>query len=154
VVLFASGILTIGRELNSNGEYRLYGDDSIAAAAYVRENAPSDALVITGTQHTNAIAALSGRNIYVGAATFLYYHGLDYVGRQEQVKQIYEDPAGSLDLLNEIGADYILISSYERGDYGVAADAFEEWFPVAFRQGEVTLYAVSERARAAMAEGA
>jgi hypothetical protein len=38
----------------------------------VRENAPSDALVITGTQHTNAIAALSGRNIYVGAATFLY----------------------------------------------------------------------------------
>ena len=44
VALFASGVLTVGRELNSNCEYRLYADDEIAAAEYLRQTAPADAL--------------------------------------------------------------------------------------------------------------
>ncbi|MGI5877885.1 MAG: hypothetical protein ACOX7W_04690 [Christensenellales bacterium] len=150
VALFASGVLTVGRELNSNCEYRLYADDEIAAAEYLRQTAPADALIVTSDQHTNAIASLSGRNIYVGTEIFLFYHGLNYAERRQQVEAIYRDPEGSAALLAQIGADYVLISDYERYGFGIREGAFDSAYPIAFRQGNVTLYAVSPRAQSAM----
>lgn len=148
VLLFASGVLSVGREIRSGGEYQLYDNDAVAAAGYLADTAPADALIVTGDQHTNAISSLSGRNVYVGSATFLYYHGLDYERRQQLVAEIYADPAGAGEALRRIGADYIQVSRYESGQFGVALDGFDGIYPVAFRRGQVTLYAVSDRARA------
>jgi hypothetical protein len=143
VLLFTSGLLTLARELVSGGQYLLYGNDYVAASEYVKEHTEPDALFITGKQHLNPIAALAGRNIWVGSPSYLYYHGFDTEARNDQVTAIYTDTETALTLPAELGASYILVTDYERGNYPGCDDRLRECYPVFFRQGSVTIYSVT-----------
>ena len=147
-VLFTSGTLTIGREIKSNGRYRLYSQNQIECAEAVDESTAADALFITGHQHLNEIAALAGRNIYAGSTIYVYFHGLDYTGRYEQIKNIYEDASLAPSILEEIGADYIYVSSYEYNAYDVNTDLFA-MYPVVYSELDISILAVSEKAKEA-----
>ncbi|MBN2879851.1 MAG: hypothetical protein JXN65_09505 [Clostridia bacterium] len=147
-VLFASGTLTIGRELVSNREYRQFSVVQAECAEVVESSTPADALFITGHQHLNEISSLAGRNIYAGSTLYVHFHGLNYSGRYAQTKQIYEDAEAADSILKEIGADYIYISSYERFDFLVDAKLYE-MYPIVYNEFDITILAVSDRAIAA-----
>ena len=146
----ASGVLTIGREVVS--DYQLFSADEAGAAAYIDANAPADALVLTGDQHNNAVAALAGRHIVCGTGSYLYYHGIDYSEQQWDERQMLEAPDTHADLFAKYGVDYAYISSHER--YNFEAD--EEWFEangaLVFQAGDVSVYALSDRAKALAGE--
>ena len=152
VVLFASAGLTIGREMTSGGEYLLYDRYAIEAAGYIREETPPDAVFATWDQHLNPVSALAGRNIYVGSAAFLYFHGIDYGSRQEEMRRIYTDGEAMRSLPRELGIDYIYVSSYERGQFALNGDWFSDAYPLAFANDDIQIYAVSDRALDAMGE--
>ena len=59
-----------------------------AAARWIEENTPADAVFLTGNQHNNAVAALTGRDIVCGTGSYLYFHGIDY-SRQQAAEQNY-----------------------------------------------------------------
>ena len=145
IVLFLSGTLTIGREIYSNGQYRQYSQSQVECAQSVDESTLSDALFITGHQHLNEIAALAGRNIYAGSTIYVFFHGLDYTARYEQIAKIYEDALAAPALLEEIGADYIYISSYERNDFLLDYDLYD-YYPLVYSSGNIDILAVSARA--------
>ena len=117
-----SGTLSIGREVVSN--YMLFGQNEVQAAAFIDENLPMDAVILTGDQHNNAVAALSGRHIVCGTSSYLYYHGFDTSDRYAAEAQMLANPGESADLFEEYGVDYIYISGHERS----AFDADETWF--------------------------
>ena len=145
-----SGLLTIGREVVS--DYQLFDADEVAAAAFIDESAPGDAVVLTGDQHNNAVAALAGRHIVCGTGSYLYYHGIDYSEQQWDERQMLEAPGTHADLFGKYGVDYAYISSHERYNF----DADEDWFEVngtlAFEAGDVAVYALSDRAKALAGE--
>ena len=145
LVCLLSGGLSLARECVS--EYELYGARETEAAAFIGDNAPQDAVVLTGTQHNNPISSLTGRKIVCGTGSFLYYHGLNYARQQKDVQRMYEDPAGNENLFEEYGVDYIYVSSNERANYSVDLETLRERYPVAFDNG-VCVFAVSDRARA------
>jgi hypothetical protein len=141
-----AALFTLARELVSGTErhaIRLFSAADAAAADYIRENAAPDALFLTASNHNNAAAALTGRNIFCGSASYLFYHGLDYAPRQELAKKLLTDRESFERLHEELGIDYVYLGDYERGIPGCCADYFEENWPAVFRSGDVTIYRIS-----------
>ena len=135
-----SGALTIGREVVSR--YLLFNQSEVRAAQYIEENAPRDAVVLTGTQHKNPVAALAGRSIICGTPSYLYFHGIDYSRQYLDLAQMLEFPGDSQELFERYGVDYAYISSYERGDFQVDEDWFRENGELVFAEGDVCVYAL------------
>ena len=135
-----SGALTIGRELVSN--YQLFNVNEIEAAKYIEENAPEGAVVLTGTQHKNPVAALTGRSIVCGTPSYLYFHGIDYTDQYQALAQMLEFPADSAELFEKYDVGYAFISSYERNDFTVDEDWFRENGQLVYAGGDVCVYAL------------
>ncbi len=142
VFLFLSGILTLGREYVS--EYQLIGKDEVLAAEFVEENTAPGATFLTHNNHNNCIAALTGRNIVCGSGTFLYFHGVDYSEREKALGLLYEQPKLYFDALSEdYQIDYVLISGYERANYDIDYEYFNERFSVFYKNDSVVIYSVN-----------
>lgn len=147
MVLFAavySGVLTIGREFRSGGQYTLYTIEDVHAAEYVMEETPADSLFLTGRQHLNPISVLAGRNILVGPDLYLYFHGFreELADRSAILKEVYESDTDVRQLAATYQFDYVYISRYERNDYQINESKFED-LEVVFQEGDTIVYQVS-----------
>jgi len=133
-----SGFLTLGREAVS--QYQLYSASQVALAKYVEEHTPADTVFLTNTRHNNEIASLTGRNIVCGADTFLYFHGLNTSERKADLKLMYEAPLEHTDLYEKYQVDYVVISAFERNNYQIKEEVFQNSFTEVFSYGDVKLY--------------
>ena len=145
---FVSGTLTIAREWISN--YQLYSATEVSAMEYVDDNALDDAVFLTGGQHNNAVASLAGRKLVCGSGTFLYFHGLNYAQQESDAASMFTDPVGNAALFEQYGVDYIYISNQERSQYALDESLIASLYPLWYSLGDINIYAVSERAQAAM----
>ena len=153
--MMLSGVMTLAREYVSgdhvgikadgsigykeNG-YEVVSADLVELAEWIKENTAPDATFLTATNHNNAIAMLTGRNIVCGSSSFLYYHGLDYQERYENVRRMYEAPAENYArYVEEYDVDYVLVSQWEEHNYSVDYPFFRSLEPVC-KVGGVTLY--------------
>jgi len=152
--MLLSGVMTIAREYVSadhigikdgkvqkvESGYQAVSAQLVEATEFIKANTAPDATFLTATNHNNAVAMLTGRNIVCGAGTFLYFHGVDYQGRSNNVRLMYEQPEQFFDsLANEYGVDYVLISSWERGSYNVNTAYFDRLEKI-YDNGGVTIY--------------
>lgn len=126
-VMTVSGALTIVREVISGtfdkekGEgyaYQLYTSRHVESAKFIEENTEPDAVFLCYNNHNNAIAALTGRNIYCGAGTFLYYHGVGYQERERLMRRMLTDAEAFEENKESAGIDYVYIGDWERGNFG------------------------------------
>ncbi len=140
VFLVAPAALTWGRE--AVAEYELYGDGALSLCAYIEEQLPPDAVVLTDLRHNNEVASLTGRNVVCGSPSYLFYHGLPYSGREYAVREMYERPLESAGLYRRTGAQYVLVSDFERSSYQVDGQALDALFPVVYDDGGRKLYQV------------
>ena len=141
--LFAStisGALSIGREVVS--DYQLFGRAEVEAAEFIEANTESDAMFLTGQQHNNAVAALTGRYILCGTASYLYFHGVDYSAQAAAARLLYEHPAENEALFDEYGIDYVYLSGHERGDFAVDTEYYREHAELVFDNFEVQIYRI------------
>lgn len=140
-VCTVSAVLTMGREYVS--EYQLYSADQVKVCEYIEQTAEGDAVILTNQRHNNAITSLTGRNIVCGAANFLYTHGLNYQGREQEVVQMYSDPNGSTNLFEKYNVSYILVGEDERASYeNLDEAAIALKYPCVYESGSVKLYQV------------
>jgi hypothetical protein len=114
----------------------------------MRDRTPTDALFVGSDSHKTPVSCLAGRNLYVGTSTFLYFHGFDNGPRIAQEKEMLGNPANLARISREIGVDYVYWSSFERTMFPQGEQALKGQ-PVVFRDGDVSVYALSERARKA-----
>ncbi len=94
-----SGSLTIGREFASAGQYHTFDKNDLEVAEFIKEKTPPRATFATGDWHLNPVCVLSGRNIFLGAGTFLGPHGYgNEIGRRTPIiRSIFEaENAGAL----------------------------------------------------------
>ena len=146
-----SGTLSISREVISN--YMLFGPDEVQAAAFIDENLPADAVILTGDQHNNAVAALAGRHIVCGTDSYLFYHGIDSSAQRAVERQMLSNPGGSAELFEEYGVNYIYISGHERSYFRADEAWFLENCYLVYEQDGVRIFAYdAEDALACVAE--
>lgn len=126
-VMTVSGVLTIQREIKSGERdkskhsgpaYQLYNSANVSAAEWIEDNTDPKSVFLCWNNHNNAIASLTGRNIYVGAGTFLYFHGVNYQPREQLMKQMFTDEAVFEEKRVEANIDYVYVGDYERGSFG------------------------------------
>ena len=142
VTFFLSAGLTLWREAVS--EYQAFSAQSVALGEYARDNTEEDATFLTGVHHLNPIASIAGRDIVCGPDLWLYYHGLNTMERKVDIANFYADPEGYCKVLEKYGVDYILVSSYERYDYGIDYAGLEAVADEVFSNREGTIYKVRE----------
>lgn len=144
VVIFLavlSAVLTMGREFVS--DYELYSPSYVDLAEWVENSTnPSDVL-LTATNHNNAVASLTGRNIVCGSGTFLYYHGVNYQPAEADVKTMFENPQERDVLLQKYHVKYIVIGPYEQSDYAIPDyDNLLASYPIVYNQQGILVLAV------------
>ena len=138
VVTFLSAGLSIWRECVS--DYIAFSSESVEAGEYVRENTAEDAVFITGTQHLNPVSSIAGRSIVCGPDLWLYWHGFDTRGRQEELAEYFEDPEAHPEIPEKYGASYVSVSSYELGEFQVNLEGLERTALKVFENGEASVY--------------
>lgn len=136
-----SALLTLGREWVS--DYELYSASNVKACRFIEKNTDTTSVILTGSYHANAVAALTGRNIVCGSGTFLYYHGIDYAGRNAELPIMYADPAGNQDLYKKYNVDYVYVSDTERESYQVNEDALTQIATCIYNENNVRIYKVN-----------
>ncbi len=142
VTFFLSAGLTLWREAVS--EYMAFSQPAVELGEYARDNTDEDATFLTGVHHLNPVASIAGRDIVCGPDLWLYYHGLDTTERKMDIYNFYADPEGNTAVLDKYGAEYILLSSYERYDYPVDLDGLEKIAEKVFENREGAIYRVRE----------
>ncbi len=112
-----SGILSIGREMHSGGQFETFSKDMLEMSEYIKENTPKDAVFLTGTSHINPVCSLAGRNVYVGSSIYVYFHGFgneQYV-REVEAKEIYKSNSEHIiEFCKNNNIDYIYVGTYEK----------------------------------------
>lgn len=136
-----SAILTMGREYVS--EYELYSKGYVEAAEFIEENTKSSDIILTATNHNNAIASLTGRNIVCGSSSFLYYHGVDYFQNEADVTAMYEEAQKREELLQKYDVKYIVLGPDEISNYSISDfDDMVQTYPVVFNEDNVVILQV------------
>lgn len=141
VIIFVctiSAILTLGRELVS--EYQLYESSYVDLVDYINDSdIPADEIILTGNNHNNAVASLTGRNIFIGSGTFLYYHGFSTYARDTQLKEMYENPAEATEIFESYDIKYVVIGSQEKYSFDIDYQWYSENSYMIFESGDVML---------------
>jgi hypothetical protein len=114
IVFFSvfSASLSLGRELVSS--YEQFDKGAVKASAYIQSATRTDALFLTATNHNNLVSTLSGRSIYVGSGSYLYFHGLNYQERERFVQSFFANPIANDAALRKAGISHILYGPYEK----------------------------------------
>ena len=145
IVSVNAAVFTLGREILSGTPtyaYRLFSKHDAAAAEYVLRETEPDALFLTANNHNNAIAALTGRNVFCGCPSYLFYHGLDYSGRMDESRKLLTDGDYFARRHAELGIHYVYIGAYERA-LGSNEEYFALNYPSVFSSGDVAIYKTS-----------
>ncbi|MBO5488497.1 MAG: hypothetical protein J5972_01170 [Eubacterium sp.] len=130
-----AAVLTMGREYVS--DYELYDVGSVRMALWVESHTNPTDVLLTGTHHNNAIASLTGRNIVCGSSSFLYYHGVDYTGSEQDVMMMYMSPQNRDELLKKHNVDYIVITPYETGSYAISdVEQMKSQYEIVYEDGD------------------
>jgi hypothetical protein len=129
--------------------------DQRAAFAWLRKATAADAIVqadpvVRGRDTWTLIQSFAGRRAAAGLPISLLANPM-YDALAERVHAIFlgDNPVVAWQTANELRIDYLYVDSADRD--GLPTGSLErlartpEFFPVAFQQGEVTIYAVSHR---------
>ena len=141
LLMFLTGALAITRE--AIGSYPMFSAEDVAVARFIREETPRDSRFITGTQHTNPVSSLAGREIVVGPDLWLYYHGLDTRTRQIDLTAFYQDPRQNREIPQKYGADYILLGPSER-NLGADQEALEDLYDLVYQKDGYLIFQVPQ----------
>jgi len=118
--------------------------------AWIRTHTPTDAIVqaeptVRGRETWSLIPSFAERRM-AGGLPISLMHVPAYDTKSAQVRQIYasDDAALAWQIAKQLGIDYLYVDATERLAYpGISKfDAHAEYFPAAFRNAEVTVYAV------------
>jgi hypothetical protein len=131
-----SGVMTLMRECVS--DYELFSADLVAAARFIDQTLPPDAMLLTSTQHNNAPASLAGRNIVSGSPTYLFFHGVMDYARDANRALMLTGQQQLAELGPHYGVTHVYVSSYERAE-GARDELFAD-YPLLYEDGGVSIY--------------
>jgi len=140
VVLIFSGVLDVYRTSSGQIKTRVFDPDAIRIADQIKQKTPPHALFLNAPTYNTAIA-LTGRESVMRYPGHLSSHGIDYRGREADVKTIYQGGPAADQLLAKYGIDYVLVSQEEIGSMNVNSNYFSK-FPVVAESGSAWVYKV------------
>jgi hypothetical protein len=142
LLLFAASIASGVTALQSNSlsRSRLFGEEEIDAADYVREHAEPRALFLTAPVFNQPVLCLAGRPVVRAPTFWLWSHGYEFREREADVRRIYAGSRDALELLSYYHVDYVYLGEAERRDLRADAGFFDRNFTVFYRAPSIAIY--------------
>ncbi|MFV0388511.1 MAG: hypothetical protein ACK5NT_07140 [Pyrinomonadaceae bacterium] len=142
-ILIASGALDVWRVASEQTRFEVFDSDAVKIAADINNATPERALFLNAPTFNSAVV-LSGRRSLMRYIGHLSSHGIDYAGRESDVKSIYSGDAAADILIKKYGIDYVMVSPRER-EYIPVNDAYFSKFPVIAEEGDYRVYKVNQK---------
>ena len=140
--LTLAGALDVWRIASRQINDQEYERDGVALAQKIIELTPQRALILHAPTY-NPVVFLTGRRSLLGYTGYIWAHGLDYVPRETDIKNIYAGASNADALLAKHGVDYIVVTPVERS-YMPVNDEFFVRFPLVAEVGSYKLYQVGK----------
>jgi hypothetical protein len=140
VILIASGALDVWRSVSGQINYKVFDKDAIELAEQIKRRTNPKAMFLNAPTYNTAIV-LTGRRSLMRYSGHLLSHGINYAGREADVKRMYQGGDAAVKLMEKYGIDYVLISPEERNLGGVNEQFFGR-FPVAAESGQYRVYKI------------
>jgi hypothetical protein len=138
VLCVATGLAALQSE--SHQWQRVFTEEEIAAADYVRRHTAPRALFLTAPVFNQPAASLAGRAITRGPTAWLSSHGYEFREREADVRRIFAGTPDALELLRYYRIDYIYFGDAERGELQGDASFFDNNFAIVYRSPKITVY--------------
>jgi hypothetical protein len=143
VSLTFAGGLDVWRVASGQIKDQEYEKDGVALAEKIIALTPPRALILHAPTY-NPVVFLTGRRSLLGYTGYIWAHGLDFVPRENDIKNIYAGTSNADELLAKHGVGYIVVTPVERS-YMPVNDGFFAKFPLVAEVGEYKLYQVPIR---------
>jgi hypothetical protein len=142
VVLTLAGAIDTWRTASRQYETRVFDNDGVKVAEQIKQKTAPNALFLNAPTFNTAVA-LSGRQSLMRYSGHLSSYGINFMERENEVRQIYQGTAVADTLLQKYNIDYVMVSPEEKG----AMKANEEYFkkyPVIAESGQYKVYKVKQ----------
>jgi hypothetical protein len=139
VSLILSGAIDVWRTVSGQIKFLLFNPDSVRVAEQIKTKTPPNALFLNAATYNTAVA-LTGRQSLMRYTGNLFSYGIDYAGREADVKTMYAGGPAADALLAKYGIDYVIISKEE--DPLSPNHAYFSKFPVVAEAGSAHVYKV------------
>jgi len=143
-LLCFSGALDIWRVASRQQEHLLFNRDDLAFSTFLQENTPRDARILHAPYYAHP-ALLAGRSLLLGYEGHLWSHGLDYIGRSEDMKKIYSGKSDADALIRKWRIQYVIVGPPERNEQSFKLNAaYFERYPLVGTSGPYRLYRIPD----------
>ncbi len=119
---------------------RMFTDEELAVAAFVRDHTEPHALFLTAPSLKSPVLSLGGRPVLRSATAWLWSHGYEFRERENDVRRIYAGSVDAAELLRHYHVDYIYLGEAERADVKANPAFFDANFPAIYHSQTITIY--------------
>lgn len=145
IVLTFAGAVDVWRVASSQLKLGVFNSDSMKLANAIKQKTPPGSLFVNGAIY-NSTVVLSGRQSLMRYAGHLSSYGIEYGGRENDVKKIYQGGVEADRLLQQYNVDYVVTTPEEEYYLGQSNlklnyEYFSK-FPVIAEFGKYKLYKV------------
>lgn len=120
----------------------IFDKGALELADYIRKNVALDDMILTGDSHLNPVSSLAGRPVLVGYPGWLWTRGLDYSGRELDIKTFYSNPENNRSILDKYNIRYVLLDPQAIHDWGADKQVFDKTFALKFSASNYDLYKI------------
>lgn len=138
ISLTLTGIIFVYRE--SYASWRMFSNEDIALADFVKTNTPADAVFLTPDTHNHPVPCLAGRQIVMGYRGWLWTHGIDYREREHDVLNIFRGSDNAIDLIHKYNIKYIALDKFRGVDFNMNYDYFDKNFILIYKSADYWIY--------------
>jgi hypothetical protein len=137
--LTASGGLDVWRAVSGQINYSVFSADAVTVAERIKAVTPPRSMFLNAPTYNTAIV-LRGRRSLMRYPGHLSSHGIDYRGREDDVKKMYRGGPDAMGLIEKYSIEYVLISPEEREMN--PNEAFFSRFPIVARSGQYRVHKI------------
>ena len=113
ICLTLAGGLDVAVIALSSVKYGVFDSAGVRFAELVKSTTPPRALIVHAPVHNEPVF-LTGRRSLMGYPGHIWTHGLDFVKRESDIKQLYAGTADAEQILNHYSVDYAVVGPLER----------------------------------------
>lgn len=141
MMIFA-GALDLFRTFTPPTNYRIFSNQDLEIAAFVKHLTPKDSVFVTASNHNHPIPSLTGRSTLLGFHGWAWTHGISYQKRANDINKIYAGGQEAEALIASYKVNYVTIGPEEKKSFIINQKYFEK-YPVLILNPNWNLYDVT-----------
>ena len=123
-------------------KYGVFDANGVRFAELIKEKTEPQSLIIHAPVHNHPVF-LTGRRSLMGYPGHIWTHGLDFVGRESEIRRIYAGAPEAADLLKKYNIKYAVAGPHEKNVLSVN-DQFFSRFTEIGEVGDYRLYKITQ----------